>query len=136
MFVHEHKLRVRYSETDKMGYMYYGHAAQYYEVARAEAVRTLGISYQAMEDDIHVMMPVMALQVRYVRPAYYDDLLTIRTEVRQMPTNKMVFHHEVFNEKGKLLQAGEVKLAFVHSQTGKRCEAPEYLLEKVRPYFE
>lgn len=136
MFQHETSIRVRYAETDKMGYLYYGHYATYFEVARAEAVRHIGLSYQVMEDEVQVMMPVMSLRCRYIRPAYYDDLLRIQTQVRQKPDKGMVFHHEVFGPSGKLLCAGEVRLAFVNRQTGKRCPAPPYLMDKLAAYFE
>lgn len=136
MFQHEISIRVRYAETDKMGYLYYGHYATYFEVARAEAVRHIGLSYQVMEDEIQVMMPVMSLHCRYIRPAYYDDLLRIQTQVRQKPEKGMVFYHEVFGPSGKLLCGGEVRLAFVDRQTGKRCMAPPYLMDKFEAYFE
>lgn len=136
MFQHENSVRVRYAETDKMGYLYYGHYATYFEVARAEAIRHIGLSYQVMEDEEQVIMPVMSLNCRYIRPAYYDDLLRIRSEVRKKPDNGMVFHHEVFGPSAKLLCAGEVRLAFVDRKTGKRCMAPAYLMDKFARYFE
>lgn len=135
MYRHESHIRVRYGETDQMGYLYYGNYALYYEVARAEAMRALGITYQEQESVIGVMMPVMYMQSRFLRPARYDELVTVRSEVRKLPTDGMRFFHEVWNEKGKLLNAGEVNLAFVMVETGKRCGAPDYLLEKLRPFF-
>ena len=99
MFTYDTQIRVRYGETDQMGYLYYGHYAQYFEVGRAETIRSLGISYKEMETDLGIMMPVMSLQMRYVRPALYDELLTIRTTLRQWPELTMTFHHEIFNEK-------------------------------------
>ena len=135
MYTHDTQVRVRYGETDQMGYLYYGNYALYYEVSRAEAMRALGITYKIQEEELGVMMPVMSLQCRYVRPAFYDELLTVRAEVRQLPTDSMTFFHEVYNEKGKLLNGGQVQLAFVDKNTGKRCNAPEYLLSCLRPFF-
>ena len=135
MYTHEHAIRVRYGETDQMSYLYYGNYALYFEVARAEAMRNLGITYKYQEEVLRVMMPVMTLNTRFLRPARYDDLLTVRSTVRQLPSDFMRFHHEVFNEQGKLIAGGEVKLAFVNADTGKRASAPEYLLEQLRAFF-
>ena len=85
MYSFETQLRVRYGETDQMGYLYYGNYAQFYEVGRVETMRSLGMSYKTLETDYGILMPVMSMQVRYVRPAFYDDLLTIKTTIRHFP---------------------------------------------------
>jgi acyl-CoA thioester hydrolase len=136
MFVTETKIRVRYGETDSMGYLYYGNYAQYYEVGRAEAIRTLGLSYKEMEDKIGIMMPVMSLQMRYVRPAHYDELLTVRTTVRHKPTDTITFYMEIFNEKNKLVNGGSVKLCFVDRNTNKSVPPPQYLTDKLIIFFD
>lgn len=135
MYTHEYQKRVRYGETDQMGYLYYGNYAQYYEIGRVEMLRSLGLTYKAMEQEHGIMMPVMTLQQRFVRPAYYDELLTIRTSLRKMPDRFITFHVEIFNEKGKLVNGGSVKLCFVNVKDNKTVRAPVYLLEKLRPYF-
>ncbi|MEM0993412.1 MAG: thioesterase family protein [Bacteroidota bacterium] len=136
MFSHRFQKRVRYAETDKMGYLYYGHYAKYYEIGRVEMLRALGLSYQHMEDEHQIMMPVMSLQSRFVRPAYYDDLLTIATTLRKLPTQFITFHVEIFNLKNKLVNGGSVKLCFVDMKTNKTVGTPDFLLHKLRPYFE
>jgi acyl-CoA thioester hydrolase len=118
-----------------MGYLYYGNYGLYYEVARAEAMRALGITYKYQEEVLGIMMPVVTMNTRYIRPAFYDELLTITSELRQMPEDFMRFHYIIKNEAGKLLNGGEVKLVFVDKNNGKRVKAPEYLLEKLRPFF-
>ena len=135
MFIHETQIRVRYGETDQMGYLYYGTYAQYYEVGRAEAIRSLGLSYKEMETIHGVMMPVMSLQMRFVRPALYDDLLTIRTTLRHLPTDTMTFHVEIFNEKKKLVNGGSVKLCFVEMKTNQSVPTPQYLLDALKSFF-
>jgi acyl-CoA thioester hydrolase len=135
MFVTETRIRVRYAETDQMGYLYYGNYAQYYEVGRAEAIRTLGLSYKEMEEKIGVMMPVMSLQMRFVRPAHYDELLTVRTTLRHLPTDTITFYMEIFNEKKKLVNGGSVKLCFVEKATNKTVPPPQYLMEKLIDFF-
>jgi acyl-CoA thioester hydrolase len=135
MFTYETQVRVRYGETDQMGYLYYGNYALYYEVGRAEMIRSLGLSYQIMEKELGVMMPVMSLQMRFVRPALYDELVTIRTTLRELPTGTITFHHELFNEKKKLLNGGSVKLCFVEMATNKTVAPPPYLMDKLAPFF-
>jgi len=135
MFTHETTIRVRYSETDKMGYLYYGHYPKYYEVGRVEALRDLGIRYRDLEDVHQIIMPVMTLNMRYVRPAYYDDLLTIKTVIRHLPTKTITFNMEVFNEQNKLVNGGLVKLCFVDQKTGKTIAPPRLLLDQLQPFF-
>jgi acyl-CoA thioester hydrolase len=135
MFIHETQTRVRYGETDQMGYLYYGNYALYYEVGRAEMIRSLGMSYREMESQFGIMMPVMSLQMRFVRPALYDELVTIRTTLRELPSSTMTFHHELFNEKKKLLNGGSVKLCFVEMATNKTVPPPQYMIDKLTPFF-
>ena len=135
MFTHDTQTRVRYGETDQMGYLYYGTYALYYEIGRAEMIRSLGLSYKHMETELGIMMPVMSLQMRFVRPALYDELVTIRATLRELPTSTITFHMELFNEKKKLLNGGSVKLCFVEMATNKTVAPPPYLIEKLSPFF-
>ena len=136
MFTHETKLRVRYGETDQMGYLYYGHYASYYEVGRAEMIRSVGLSYRAMEDEHKILMPVMSLNMRFVRPALYDELLTIKTTLKKLPDLTITFHMEIYNEQQKLVNGGSVKLCFIDAATKASRPAPEYLVQRLSPYFE
>ncbi|WP_091509463.1 acyl-CoA thioesterase [Flexibacter flexilis] len=135
MFVHETQVRVRYAETDQMGYVYYGNYAMYYEVARVEAMRNMGLTYKSMEEQ-GVMMPVLENRSKYIRPARYDDLLTIRTSIKKFPTSRIVFDYELFNEEGTLINIGETTLVFVDMKTGRPCGIPDYMAEPMRPYYE
>lgn len=136
MYTHQTQIRVRYGETDQMGYLYYGHYAQYYEVGRAEMIRHLGFSYRDLEEEHGVMMPVMSLNMRYVRPARYDELLTVKTTLRKIPKKFITFHVEIFNEANKLVNGGSVKLCFVDTRTNKSISAPQVLLDCLNTYFE
>ncbi len=136
MYTFDYKKRVRYGETDPMGYLYYGHYAHYYEIGRVEMLRALGLSYKSLEEDHHIMMPVVSMQVRYLRPARYDDLVTIRTTLRKLPQDYITFQVEVWHENGQLLNSATVRLCFVDMHTGKRVPPPELLLQKLRPFFE
>lgn len=136
MYTHEIHIRVRYGETDQMGYLYYGNYAQYFEVGRVEMIRSLGVTYKELEEVHGIWLPVVSLDMRFVRPAYYDELLTVRSELRELPGEYITFHVEVFNERKKLLNAGRVRLCFFDAKTKKVVPAPEYLLERLRPHFE
>ncbi|HOY18978.1 MAG TPA: thioesterase family protein [Haliscomenobacter sp.] len=136
MYTHDFQKRVRYGETDQMGYLYYGNYAQYYEIGRVEMLRSLGLTYKAMEEEWGTMMPVLSLQMRYVRPAYYDELLTIRTTLRRLPDQFITFHVEIFNEKNKLVNGGNVRLCFIDIKSKQAVPTPDYLIEKLRPFFE
>jgi acyl-CoA thioester hydrolase len=127
--------RVRYSETDKMGYLYYGHYASLFEIGRVETIRSLGLSYLEMEDIHGIWLPVVSLETRFVRPAYYDDLLRIKTEIRRLPDEHIVFHTDVLNPKGKLCAGGRVRLCFFDAKTKKVVHAPAFLMEALKPFF-
>jgi acyl-CoA thioester hydrolase len=135
MFSSQTKVRVRYAETDQMGIVYHSNFFLYYEVARAESIRHLGYTYADMEK-MGVIMPVVEVQSRFLRPALYDELLTIKTILKELPVHhKIEFHHEVYNEKEALLVTGKVILYFMEAKTMKRTTMPEQLLKKIKPYF-
>ncbi|MBS1776565.1 MAG: acyl-CoA thioesterase [Bacteroidetes bacterium] len=135
MYISETKIRVRYGETDQMGYLYYGNYALYYEVGRSEAFRSLGISYRDLEA-AGIMMPVVELQVQYFRPAYYDDLITVRTTIKEMPIgSKIVFHSALFNESGKLLNTGVTTLVFYNIQEKQKVIIPNHIEQCLAPFF-
>lgn len=131
MYSFETKLRVRYAETDQMGFVYYGVYAQYYEVGRVELLRSLGISYKEIEA-LGFTLPVVNFNIKYKKPALYDDELTIRTTIKKTPSAKIIFHYETFNETGALLNTGEVILVFINKGTGKVCSAPAIVLNKFK----
>ena len=134
MHLSETTIRVRYAETDRMGYVYYGNYAQYYEVGRVEALRQLGVSYKSIEDN-GVMLPVINFTIRYFKPAHYDDLLTIKTMIKELPGARIDFDYETYNEKGELLNKGNTTLVFINISTNKPCAAPGVFLEKLKEYF-
>lgn len=127
-------IRVRYAETDRMGYVYYGNYATYYEVGRVEALRKLGMSYKEMEDQ-GIMLPVLSFNIKYFKPAYYDDLLTIKTSITEMPNTRIKFEYECYNEKNELLNKGDTTLVFINASSNKPCMAPDWFLEKIKPFF-
>ena len=135
MIEHYTKRRVLYAETDKMGYLYYGHYASYYETGRAEFIRNYGITYRAMEEELGIMMPVAFLECRYKLPAKYDELLTIKTYMKEIPRRLFQVEHDILNEKGQIINQGIIKLFFVDMKTNKNVSCPEYVKKAFEAYF-
>jgi len=135
MFESTTQIRVRYAETDQMDVVYHGNYAQYFEVARAEAIRKLGFTYKNMEA-LGTYMPITELHCRYLRPAHYDDLLSVKVILRALPKgHRIEFDHEVFNEAGNLITTGKVVLYFIHTATKQKTTMPHELMEKLAPFF-
>ncbi len=129
MTVHETKIRVCYGDTDKMGVVYYGTYPRYYEVARTEFLRHHGITYKEIEE-AGIIWPVRNLQITYLKPAFYDDLLTVRSIVKELPAVRFHIKTEIYNPAGELINHGEVTLISTNPQTGKAVKAPPWLIEK------
>ena len=135
MFSAETTLRVRYAETDQMNVVYHGNYAQYFEVGRADAIRQLGFTYKELEA-MGIIMPIVEWHAKFIRPAHYDELLTVKTELRELPEgHRIEFHQEVYNEKGKLLTTGKVVLYFLAADTMEKTGMPEVFTSRLRPYF-
>ena len=134
-FAHTTRIRVRYGETDQMGFVYYGVYALYYEVGRVEALRSLGILYAELEKKHQVLMPVVNMQVRYLRPARYDDELIVQTSVGSLPQRDIKFRYEIRNTAGELLNNATVQLCFLDAQTQKRIDAPDVVVQALKAYF-
>jgi acyl-CoA thioester hydrolase len=134
MYSAETHIRVRYGETDQMGYVYYGNYAMYYEVGRVESLRQLGLTYKELEE-MGVMMPVLENKSRFLSAALYDDSLKIVTTIREKPTVRIKFDYDIFNGDGVLIHQGETILAFVDKKTGRPCRPPEVFQNILKPYF-
>ncbi len=135
MFTSTTQIRVRYGETDQMGYLYYGNYALYYEVGRAEAIRQLGFTYRELEE-MGIMMPVVELHSHYYRPALYDDLVTVKTSLKELPDSpKIQFHSELYNEAGQLLNKGVTTLVFYDPKLKAKANMPEELYSRLSPFF-
>ena len=135
MYKHQTQIRVRYSETDRMHYVYYGNYAQYFEVARVEALRNLGVSYKELEEVEGVLLPVLDYQIKFIKPAFYDELLTINTSITKLPEARIHFEYETLNEKNELINKASTTLVFVRKETMKPMMAPDNLLSKLKSYF-
>lgn len=134
MYTHETLIRVRYGETDQMGFVYYGIYAQYYEVGRVELLRSLGVSYKTLEKSGYEL-PVVSFSIQYKQPAFYDEKITVKTTILKMPSSKITFLYECFNDKNILLNKGEVVLVFVKRDTKKPCRAPTIFIDKISSFL-
>jgi acyl-CoA thioester hydrolase len=125
------QFRVRYAETDQMRYVYHGNYAQYLEMGRIEWLRNLGVSYKTMEET-GIMLPVISLNINYLKSAKYDDLLTLKTTLVNKPSVKIDFSYEIYNEQNELLTTANTTLVFINMETNKPTRPPKYLLDKLK----
>lgn len=130
----EYKIRVRYKDTDAMGVVHHSNYVNFYESARTEMLREFGTTYRILEES-GVMLPVKSVSMEFFTPALYDDLLTVRIILREVPVAKMVFDHEIYNEAGELVNKGRVVLAYMNAATRRATRAPGWFLELFAPCF-
>ena len=135
MYSSETSIRIHYALTDQMGMVYYGNYAQFYEIGRTEAIRQLGYTYKDIEA-MGIIMPVIETHSYFLRPTKYDDLIMVKTILKEMPTaHSITFHTEIFNEAKKLLNRGETTLYFIAVSGMKKINIPTQLSHKLQQYF-
>ena len=125
-----HSLRVRYAETDPMKYVYYGNYAQYFEVARVELFRSLGISYDEIESQ-GIWLPVSEYSIKYLKPALYDEVLEIHTFIKKIPGVRVEFEYEIYNSSKQKITEAKTTLFFLDSKTNKIVKCPSFLMELI-----
>ena len=131
---YETKIRVRYKDTDQMGIMHHSNYVVLYEQARTEWLRDMGLTYAEIERR-GIMSPIIEVHSRYHYPAFYDEVLTIKVSMEEMPAARLVIASEVFNEAGKLINTGSVTLGFMHASTRRPCRAPEWFIAALEEYI-
>ena len=135
MFTHQTQVKVRYAETDQMGIVYHGNYAQYYEIARTECFEaSSGMTYASMEAE-GIMLPILEFQSKYLKPALYNQVLTIKTIVKNLPSVRLIVEYEMYNEENTLINVGKTTLVFVDRETRRPCHPPESFMKNVRQYF-
>ncbi|AXP79107.1 Acyl-CoA thioester hydrolase YbgC [Mariniflexile rhizosphaerae] len=130
MKIDEIQIRVRYGETDQMGVVHHGNYALYLEMGRIEWLRKLGISYKSMEKN-GVMLPVVSLNINYKKSAGYDDVINVKTQLKNMPTARIEFEYEITNEMGDILTTAHTTLVFIDMKTNRPIKAPQYILDAI-----
>lgn len=128
MLTHDMKIRVWYKETDQMGFVHHSNYICFYEAARSSLMRTLGVSYAEMEAR-GVMMPILDVQSKYISPAFFEEELTVRIILKELPMARITFYYEIYNEAGKLINTGSTTLGFIKSDTKRPVRAPQWFLE-------
>jgi acyl-CoA thioester hydrolase len=136
MYVSETQIRIHYALTDQMGVVYHGHFAQLYEIGRTESIRQLGFAYKDIEA-LGIIMPVVNLQIKFFQPAKYDDLVTVKTILKELPQNhKIIYYGEIYNENNDLLSTAEITMYFMNAKEMTRAIMPVELIGKLKGYFE
>jgi acyl-CoA thioester hydrolase len=126
----EIQIRVRYGETDQMGVVYHGNYALYLEMGRIEWLRKLGISYRTMEEN-GIMLPVVSLNINFKKSARYDDVINVKTQLKNIPTAKIEFEYEITNDTGEILTTASTTLVFIDMKTNRPVKAPQYILDAI-----
>jgi acyl-CoA thioester hydrolase len=127
-------IRVRYDEVDKMGYVYHGNYSRYYHISRTELLRAIGICDKELENH-NVILPVTEMHIRYYKPVYYDDTITIKTSLKEIPRSRMKFIHEVINQNNEVINQANSTVAFVDYNTRKAIRIPSLILQKIESYI-
>lgn len=128
---HKTIMRIRYNETDQMGVVYHGNYSNFLEIGRTEWLRDLGLSYKNMELE-GIKLPVISLNLNYKKPAYYDDVICIKTTLVKTPTVTIEFNYEILNSEGEILTFGNTILAFVNMKTNRPTRCPKFILDKLQ----
>jgi acyl-CoA thioester hydrolase len=130
MLTHQVHYRVCYADTDQMGYVYYGNYARFYEIARVETLRSIGVSYKVLED-AGIGLPVYENYSKYHAPALYDDLLRVECTLIKMPSARIEFEYKIFNQSENLLHEGKTTLVFMDLASKKVVKAPDWLISAI-----
>lgn len=134
MISHEIELRVRYNEVDQMGFLYHSRYIEYYDMGRNELIRSLGVTQLELEKEHNVMIPVIELNIKYINAAYFDDILVVKTFIKELPHVKATFYAEIYRN-GVMINKMEVTLAFIDARTKKATRPPKKLMDAFAPYF-
>ena len=130
MNYNEISIRVRYSETDQMGVVHHGNYPLYLEMGRTEWLRELGVSYREMEEN-GVMLPVISMSLNYKKSAQYDEIIKVKTQLKEEPTVKIEFDYIITNLQGEILVEANTVLAFIDMKTMRPIRAPKYIMDAI-----
>lgn len=134
MISSKNEIRVRYDEVDKMGYVYHGIYARYFHISRTHLLRQIGMCDKSLEK-LNIIMPVIEMNIKYLKPVFYDDIISIQTTLLEMPSSRFKFYHEVMNQNNEIINQGNSTLVFVDSITRKPMRVPEIILEKIKLFI-
>lgn len=135
MITAKNKIQIRYDEVDKMGYVYHGNYAKFYHISRTELLRKIGISDKQLESR-NILLPVIEMSIKYLKPIFYDDIITIQTSLNHMPSSRMKFLHEVRNQSNEVINQAESTVVFVDINSRKPMKVPELIVNKIKNYLD
>ena len=136
MIKNKFTIRVRYADTDKMQFVYNGKYLEYFEVGRTELLREYGLPYNEIEK-MGYQLPLTETNLKFRKPAVYDDLLVIESTVSELFTPKVHVDYKIFNkESGELLVEGFTDHFFIKTETKKACRPPKLYIDKLAKYFQ
>lgn len=135
MITAKNKIQIRYDEVDKMGYVYHGNYAKFYHISRTELLRKIGISDKQLESR-NILLPVIEMSIKYLKPIFYDDIITIQTSLNHMPSSRMKFLHEVRNHSNEVINQAESTVVFVDINSRKPMKVPELIVNKIKNYLD
>jgi acyl-CoA thioester hydrolase len=121
------QLTTRYAETDQMGVIHHGIYATYFELARIEWLRFLGLSYAKLETQ-RILLPLLSLSTEFKHPLYFEDQIQIEICLQSEPTSIIDFSYQIFNQDKVLCTTAKTRLAFVNAETRKIMRCPEVFL--------
>ena len=131
MISYDAKIRVNYKDTDQMGIVHHSNYIVYYEMARVEALRAWGMPYSEMEKN-GIISPILEIGSKYIFPAYFDEVLTVRVIVDEIPMVRFKVRYELYNEEGRLINTGHTWLGFLDATTRRPCRAPQYFVDRLK----
>lgn len=123
-------IRVRYNETDSMKYVYHGNYASYFHASRTELLRKVGLDDKTLEFN-GIILPVIEMNIKYLKPAVYDDELVVNTSIVKISACKILFHHEIYNHENELINKADTTIAYVNSSTRKPIAIPKEIKERL-----
>lgn len=131
MITYDAKIRVNYKDTDQMGIVHHSNYIVYYEMARIEALRAWGMPYSEMEKN-GIISPILEIGSKYIFPAYFDEVLTVRVIIDEIPMVRFKVRYELYNEEGRLINTGYTWLGFLDATTRRPCRAPQYFVDRLK----
>lgn len=131
MITYDAKIRVNYKDTDQMGIVHHSNYIVYYEMARIEALRAWGMPYSEMEKN-GIISPILEIGSKYIFPAYFDEVLTVRVIIDEIPMVRFKVRYELYNEEGRLINTGHTWLGFLDATTRRPCRAPQYFVDRLK----
>lgn len=125
------ELSAGYSETDQMGFVHHSNYVKYFETARWELFRALAIPYKAVEE-MGILLPVIKMEIEFIKPAFYDEKLSISVTASIVENSKLKFDYTIENEAGELITRAYTILAAIRKENKKATRIPSFIAEKFK----